>query len=108
MYCGCCKYVSVGMLECVMFVCCASVSVYIVCVMYVLYVCVLCMYVLGALHVCSILRGCECEHECGCVGMHAESQGKVQSLLLNSMVQRKGHAFWAHIILNWDLSTIIK
>ena len=58
-----------------------------------MYWCVVCdyMHVVCAVYVCYvyIVQMCECEY----VGVHPESQEKIQSLLLNGVVQRKGHGF---------------
>lgn len=67
-----------------------------VCVMCVLCVsCLLCVVcVLGVLHVCYVCIFCVlCVSlwECGCVGIHPEFQGQVQSLLLKWVLPRKGH-----------------
>ena len=54
--------------------------------------CVLCV-VIWVLCMCVLCVLCRCEYECGCVGVHPESQGQIQSLLLNGVVQKKGHEF---------------
>ena len=67
-----------------------------------MYWCVVC----GYMHVVSVcyvwtVQMCECEY----VGVHPESQEKIQSLLLNGVVQKKGHGFQVQSVLNCDLST---
>lgn len=65
-----------------MLVCCVSVCIGVLCVV----ICMLC--VLCVRYVC-IVQMCECE----CVGVHPESQEQIQSLLLNDVLQKKGHGF---------------
>lgn len=60
-----------------MLVCCVSV-------------CTVCGY-MGVVYVCSVCV--VWMYECGCVGVHPESQGQIQSFLLNGVVQKKWHEF---------------
>lgn len=54
--------------------------------------CVYCVWLYGCC-MCVLCVLCGCEYECGCVGVHPESQGQIQSFLLNGVVQKKWHEF---------------